>query len=277
MINVITNGGIAILSFNNPPEGYLDFAQVERITAALTQIKADPAIQVVILTGSLPGVFIRHYDVKEIAGTAERLKRSSKSDADIVRIGSANNAISTCFAMLEHFDRPTIAAINGYCQGGGLELALCCDFRIAAAGDYRIGFPEVHLGIVPGSGGTYRLTRLVGQARALDLILRGRALSPEEALQAGLVNEVAHDALERSLELARELNAIPAAAVASAKQLIKSVDHHGSQPALAQERSAFSLLLRNSHDAAALCGAFVAFEGDINAFIASRRLERGAL
>jgi enoyl-CoA hydratase len=271
MLDIKTDHGIATIAFNNPPRGYLDLPQLERLAEALTRIEDDPAIRVVILTGSLPGVFIRHYDVREEAAVAERLKRSSKSDEEIARITSGDNPVSSCFAMLEKLSRPTIAAINGYCQGGGLELALCCDFRIVAEGDYRIGLPEVHLGIVPGGGGTHRLTRLLGQARALDLILRGRALNPEEALQAGLVNEVAPDALERARELAEELKHVPAAALAAAKELVRNVGNDGAEAALANERAKFALMLRNEPEATALCEAFNAHDGDINDFVATRR------
>lgn len=98
---------------------------------------------------------------------------------------------------------PTIAAINGFALGGGLELALAADLRVAAPGA-RLGLPEVGLGLIPGYGGTQRLPRLIGKGRALDLIFTGRHVDAQEALQLGLVNRVADDALEAALELARQ-------------------------------------------------------------------------
>jgi enoyl-CoA hydratase/carnithine racemase len=90
----------------------------------------------------------------------------------------------------ESTPKVVVAAINGHCLGGGLEMALCCDFRIAAEGTYRIGLPEVTLGLLPGTGGTQRLPRLIGRQKALDLMLRGTTMAPQDALAAGIVDEV---------------------------------------------------------------------------------------
>src|SRR5438132_14335123 len=90
----------------------------------------------------------------------------------------------------ESTPKVVVAAINGHCLGGGFEIALCCDFRIAADGDYRIGLPEVTLGLLPGTGGTQRLPRLIGRQKALELLLRGTTLAPRDAKAAGLVDEV---------------------------------------------------------------------------------------
>jgi enoyl-CoA hydratase len=128
--------------------------------------------------------------------------------------------------------------MRGDTMGFGYELALACDFRIAQRGDFRIGLPEVRMGIIPGAGGSQRLARLVGTARALDLIMRARVLKPEEALELGLVNEVADDAQERALSLAREFASLPPVAVAMAKTAVyggRDVDMHS---ALRVERDA---------------------------------------
>ena len=108
----------------------------------------------------------------------------------------------------------TIAAMNGDAMGGGFELTLACDLRIGQRGDFRYGNPEVRVGVVPGAGGTPRISRLAGLARALDWVWRGRIVAPEQALALGLVHEVVDDAPARALEVAEEIASLPPVAVA---------------------------------------------------------------
>ena len=114
----------------------------------------------------------------------------------------------------------TIAAMNGNALGGSFELTLGCDLRIGQHGDFRYGNPEVRAGVIPGGGATQRITRLVGLARALDWVLRGRIVTPEVALQLGLVHEVVDDAPARALELAEEIALLPPMAVSNAKRAL---------------------------------------------------------
>lgn len=139
--------------------------------------------------------------------------------------------------------QPTIAAIAGHCLGGGLELALACDFRVADA-TASFGFPEVGIGILPSSGGTHRLARLVGTSRAKELVLLRERFGPEEALALGLVTETVGEgaALERALELAERLAALPPLAVALAKQAIDAMPEASREAGLALERLAYGLL-----------------------------------
>jgi enoyl-CoA hydratase/carnithine racemase len=152
--------------------------------------------------------------------------------------------------------QPTVSAIHGYCLGGGLELALATDFRIADESAV-FGFPEVRLGIIPSSGGTHRAVRLLGPARAKELILLRSRLTAEEALDAGLVTEVvaAGAAQERALELARGLAALPQTAVAVAKQAIDAAPEASREAALLIERLAYGLLAQTV-DARAAAGEF---------------------
>ena len=148
--------------------------------------------------------------------------------------------------------QPTIAAVHGYCLGGGLELALAADFRIADE-TAVFGFPEVGLGILPSSGGTYRAVRLLGPARAKELILRRPRLTATEALEAGLVTEVvaAGAAQERALELAARLAALPPTAVSVAKQAIDAAHGASREAALLIERLAYGLLAQTGDARAA--------------------------
>jgi enoyl-CoA hydratase/carnithine racemase len=139
--------------------------------------------------------------------------------------------------------QPTIAAIAGHCLGGGLELALACDFRVADA-TASFGFPEVGIGIVPSSGGTHRLARLVGTSRAKELVLLRERFGPEEALAFGLVTETVGTgaAQGRALELAEQLAALPPLAVRLAKQAIDAMPEASREAGLLIERLAYGLL-----------------------------------
>jgi enoyl-CoA hydratase/carnithine racemase len=142
---------------------------------------------------------------------------------------------------LASLPQATVAAIHGYCLGGGLELALAADFRVAVASAV-LGFPEVGIGILPSSGGTVRATRLVGPARARELILLGDRVSAADALAIGLVTEVADDAPARALELARRLAELPPAAVAVAKAAIDAATESSRDVALMIERLGYAVL-----------------------------------
>ena len=142
---------------------------------------------------------------------------------------------------------PTIAAIAGWCLGGGLELALACDFRVAEA-SARLGLPEVGIGILPSSGGTHRLVRLVGAARAKELVLLGERITAERAADLGVVTEVVADgaALDRALELARRLAELPPLAVAVAKQAIDTMGDSSRDAGLLVERLGYGLLAQTA-------------------------------
>jgi enoyl-CoA hydratase len=143
-------------------------------------------------------------------------------------------------SMIERLDKPVIATLFGYCLGGGLELPLACHFRLAAAEGAKIGLPELDLGTVPAWGGSVRLTRCVGRDRALDMILRARKLSGEEALRIGLVGELVPNAelKSRAHALAKELAAMPAIAVAGMLETIVSATDRDLEAGLAAERRA---------------------------------------
>jgi enoyl-CoA hydratase/carnithine racemase len=152
--------------------------------------------------------------------------------------------------------QPTVAAIAGHCLGGGLELALACDFRVADA-TASFGFPEVGIGIVPSSGGTHRLARLVGTSRAKELVLLRERFGPDEACAFGLVTETvgAGAALDRALEMAERLAALPPLAVRLAKQAIDAMPESSREAGLALERLTYGLLAQ-TEDAREAADAF---------------------
>ena len=265
LISLQRHRGVATVTFANPPRGYLNAAQTEELGAIVAELAADDAVRVVIFTGGVPGVFIRHYDVGEIVAAAEGLRAMELDEAALMEMARGGNAVTRVFDAIDRMAKPTIAAINGFCQGGGLELALCCDLRIAQRGDYRIGLPEVNVGIFPGAGGTERLPRVIGEARALELILRGRTVDPQEALRLGLVHElVGGAALDRALEIAQELAAKPAGGLRDAKALVKNADDAGLPEALARSGGRFMTLIRNDPEAVEAMRRFLAAGEDIN-------------
>jgi enoyl-CoA hydratase len=180
----------------------------------LTDAWRDPAIRAVVLTGGMEGKFITHYSVEELAALA------SNREAMRAAGTSLTGAYHEMLKRLRDLPKPVIVAMNGDTMGGGFELSLSCDIRIAQRGDHRIGLPEVKLGILPGGSGTQRLSRLIGAGRAIEFVLRSRVVRPEDALALGLVHELADNALTRAKEIAHEVAAFPPIAVAKAKHAV---------------------------------------------------------
>ena len=219
---------IAVLSYDNPPMNYLGGTGLHQFGRALDEARrAHPAA--LIITSAVPDQFITHFSVEDILAGQQKIQE---------RGPLGNQRAQLMLERLSDLPQPVIAALRGDTMGFGYELALACDFRVAQRGDFRIGLPEVRMGIIPGAGGSQRLARLVGTARALDLIMRARVLTPDEALALGLVNEVAEDALEAALRLARELAALPPVAVAMAKTAVYGGRDIDMAAALRVERDA---------------------------------------
>jgi len=199
--------GIAVATYDHPPVNYMTTRGFDEL-AVLVEGWFAPEVRAVVLTGRPGGAFVTHFSVEEIVA---RLDGAARHPA---------RPPSAVFQRINDLPKPVVAAINGDCMGGGLELALACDLRVAQRGDFRIGLPEVRLGIIPGAGGTQRLSRLLGVGAALDLLLRARVLTPDEAHAAGLVQEIADDALAGATAIARQIAALPPAAVAAAKAAV---------------------------------------------------------
>jgi enoyl-CoA hydratase len=197
--------GVTVLRLDRPPANALSCAVLEEIAAAARGLVNEPPGAVVV-TGS-PRIFAAGADVKEFGGPEE---------AAVIG-GHFREALD----LVARIPRPVIAAVNGYALGGGCELALACDLRVAAD-DAGFGQPEILLGIIPGGGATQRLPRLIGTARAKELVFTGRRVGAEEALRIGLVDRVvpAADVLDDALAWAASLASGPAAALALAKRAI---------------------------------------------------------
>jgi enoyl-CoA hydratase len=204
-----TEDGVAVLTLNNPPLNVTTLEMTRALDVLVSRLAADPAVRVLVLTGSGSRAFCAGSDIKEFPAVA---------DAVVAKKLGRENAV---FSRIAEFPKPTIAALNGLAFGGGLELAVCCDLIVAEAGT-RVALPEIKLGVFPGSGGTIRVTRRIGEGRAKELMFFGEPIAAETALAWGLVNRVVPrgEALKTAVTLARELAAGPAEALQLCKRSI---------------------------------------------------------
>lgn len=200
--------GVAVLTYRNPPRNFLTFAALEELDAELARLETDPSIGVVLLASGVPGYFAAHADLDELAELSQRPVPRAK-------------IWYTAMRRVERLPQPVIAAIDGQAWGGGLELSLACTLRWASA-DAHFSLLETSLGIIPGAGGTQRLSRLIGPGRAADIVLSGDVLTAEQAKTAGIVERVlpAPAFQAEALRLARGMASRPAAALAAAKRAL---------------------------------------------------------
>jgi enoyl-CoA hydratase/carnithine racemase len=201
--------GVAVVTLNNPPLNLVTLELTRRLNETVATLAADPAARVLVLTGSGSKAFCAGSDIKEFP---------SMMDAGVVvpkKLALENEA----YSRVDDFPKPTIAALNGLAFGGGLELAVCCDLIVAEAGQL-VALPEIKLGVFPGSGGTVRVTRRIGEGRAKEMMFFGEPITVETALAWGLINRVVPRgaALATALEMARTLAAKPTVALQMCKQ-----------------------------------------------------------
>jgi enoyl-CoA hydratase len=236
-------GGIALVTLGSPSRIYFDPEMGDALLEALTALADDRAVRVIVVTGGAPGYFVRHYSVAELIKTGERLREGPAWAED--RPYTAGS-LAAAMRLVEQAPKPVIAAISGSAMGGGFEFTLACDIRIAELGDYRIGLPEINIGILPGGGGTQRLPRVVGATTALMHILMGEALPPEQAAQKGFVHEaVPGKALDRAMEIARRLATHTPESVAAIKRLVRAAVETPLDRGLQLERNLFMNLCRS--------------------------------
>ncbi len=242
-LSVEREGAVAVVTITNPPMGYMDAGTVPELDAVTRELETDDGVRAVVLTGGLPGVFIRHYSVVELEGLSRRLREQGVKVDIESRVPERD--LDVVFRRIETMPKPVIAAINGLAMGGGFELTLACDIRVAEEGDYEVGLPEIKLGILPGAGGTQKLARLVGMPRALEMAMRGRTVSPKEAFDLGIVQELTPPgaALTRAKAMADEMSRLPARAAGHIKRLVRGTPETPLADGLALERTLFLDLL----------------------------------
>lgn len=221
---------VAIISINKPPMNPMSFELFDELEVLIPKLSTDQTVRAIVITAEGEENFSVGMDLKQMA----QVGRDSKRMLNVLdqRLRVLNS--------IETIHKPVVTTLFGYCLGGGLELPLSCHFRLAAEKGAKIGLPELDLGTVPAWGGSARLTRCVGRMHALDMILRARMISGQEAYRIGLVNEVVpnKELKERALELAKELSEMPAIAVS---EMLRCIIEYGDQPlqeGLYQERQA---------------------------------------
>ena len=222
--------GVATVTINRPEKRNALSAEVRAaFLSALDALLVDDAARVVVVTGAGDKAFVAGADIAEFS------ERNAVEQHRVMTGRSVHEAI-------ERFPKPVIAAINGYCLGGGLELAMACDFRLASA-RALLGQPEINLGIIPGGGGTQRLPRLVGLGAAMQMILTGDAIGATEAHRIGLVQEVvsAEELMPRALELGRRIATRSPVALAAAKEAARASLHTPLSEGLRVERGLYLL------------------------------------
>ena len=210
LVRVEVAEALATIRLDRPKMNALNAQVQKEIAVAAAQVSDDPAIRAVILYGG-DRVFAAGADIKEMAGMgyAQMAEHSA-------RLQTALNAVA-------NIPKPVVAAVTGYALGGGLELALCADFRVLGE-NAKVGQPEILLGVIPGAGGTQRLPRLIGPSRAKDLIFTGRHMPAAEALAIGLADKVVPDAgvYQAAVDLVARYATGPALALRAAKQAVNS-------------------------------------------------------
>jgi enoyl-CoA hydratase len=220
--------GVAVVKLNRPPANPLNSQVYRELYEAFSELENDDSVGAIILTGSGEKFFTAGLDVKEVAG---------KSIPDYLAFGRATRM---CLDKIAGVEKPTIAAVFGYVLGGALELALACDLRIATQ-DAKIGFTEINLGVIPGSGGTQRLPRLIGVGRAKELLFTGDMVSGDEAYRLGILNKVvAKEALlDEAKALAKKLASKPKVALRLIKTAVDNGINTDLQTALTFETECF--------------------------------------
>lgn len=212
---------IGIMTINHPPVNAWNWATMQDFEKALDAFENDQVVRVVIITGAGEKCFSAGFDISD-AGNAHKTSPKARE----------------LWRRIDRFPKPVIAAINGYALGGGLELAMCCQFRIMVdSPEAKVGLTELNLGIIPGWGGSQRLPMLVGKAKALDMILFSRKISATEALEAGLVNQVSTTGrlMDDTLAFAEKLAKRPPVAISCVLRAIAAGAYEGLDAGLKVE------------------------------------------
>jgi len=234
-IRYTTEDKVAVLVIDHPPVNALNPQTLKELSEALDELSANPAVKAIVITGSGQLAFVAGADVGVIGRIVK--SRNLAEGSAMIELGQ------TVFNKIENSNKPVIAAINGVCLGGGLELAMSCHMRVC--GDrVRLGQPEINLGIIPGWGGTQRLQRIVGPAKATEMILTGDQITAQQAMQLRLVNMVVPggEVMRQAKGLAAKIANKSAVAVAAALTAIRAGLDANLADGLAAERQQFDVV-----------------------------------
>jgi enoyl-CoA hydratase/carnithine racemase len=234
-VSLSTDSGIGTITLDKPPANSYDLEYVQELRDSVQEAAADDDVKAVIVRSGSEKFFSAGADVKAFqAGPHER-------NMEMIRTSHET------LASIAHIPKIFIAEIDGHALGGGLEIALACDLRFAADGEYRLGTPEVTLGLLPGSGGTQRLPRLIGKSRALDLMITGRTLTPLEAYEVRIVDALfpADRLQEKTLGYAQKLASGATKAIGNIKLAVNEGIDDGLERGLERERELVEELFRS--------------------------------
>jgi enoyl-CoA hydratase/carnithine racemase len=245
-VDLSREGAIGFITLDKPPANSYDKAFMDELAAAIEEAGGDAGVKVVVLRSASQRFFSAGADVKAFS--------QNGTDANMETIETAHRALGRIARLPKVF----IAQIAGHALGGGLEIALACDLRFGARGAYKLGVPEVTLGLLPGNGGTQRLPRLIGMSRALDLMVTGRQLSPGEAHAFGILNRLfaAAEIESKTVEYAEQLAGGATHAIGTIKRTVVEGFDRPLEDALALEREGIRELF-DTDDASEGLSAFL--------------------
>ncbi len=229
-ITVEHRGAVAVLTINRPDKlNALNKKVHQEAVDALDELRRDDSVRVLVITGSGGKAFVAGADISEFQGQTPVTQRATFHE-------------KTLFNSIDTFPKPVIAMVNGFCLGGGNELALACDLRICSE-NARFSQPEINLGLIPGGGGTQRLTRLIGEGRSMEIMLTGDMIDAKTAEQFGLVNHVySSDELEaKTMELANKIAEKAPIALQLAKEAVKFASRSNLDEGLRREVDLFAI------------------------------------
>jgi enoyl-CoA hydratase len=248
LVNYRTDKGVAIIEMNDPPANTYTYEMNRQLDEAILKARFDNDVYVILLTGNGDKFFSAGANIKMLASVDPVFKYYFCLHANEMLL------------RLEHTPKLVIAALNGHCVGGGLEIAMAADIRIARRDAGKIGLPEVNLGVLPGTGGTQRLSRLVGKSKAIELMVTGNTFTFEEAKEMGIINDIFEraDFMNNIMEYARQFCPPNKAAMAVGhiKRSVQTGSELPMESALALERELQSLLFK-SQDAKEGLNAYV--------------------
>ena len=246
-VSVEQDGAVAVVTIDHPPVNALSAPLLEELEAELERLDADDGVRAIVLQGAGERAFVAGADISEFPSLRQAASEEGGSARGIQKLGARMDAART----------PFVAAIHGFCLGGGLELAMCCDIRVAAE-DAQLGQPEIKLGLIPGGGGTQRLPRLVGLGRAMLLNMTGDFIDARTAYEWGLVEKVVpgEELLDTALRIARTIAARSPVSVAVLRELTRTTRDLPLEEGLRREADGFRRCLE-SEDGAEGVAAFL--------------------